>query len=641
MFHLFGPFGNKDKAAAQRLKVLAIVVWLALLVGGLIGHQGSYWVYAIFSVVFTAVLASAVYRQASYGYLFLAVFLWLGFWLKLSVHNIFNYAYVEPIGRFDGTAAAWDEALWVATVAGVAILLGRWMSRAFGGAVSGQVTADSSRVPGWYPSSRRTTWALLLLAAVGLSVLNRVYGIQQSGLASQTILPWPLNGVIYWLLSTGLSMCVATLIWWDICLRKDISLSIYAILGEAFLSTMSLLSRGLFVFHIAPTLLAVYVNKKHVIWKAQRKFILIAMILGALFIVSLSIVSTLRSYLYQPSQDFRSTTQNRITRLQILQTVIPTLEERIVIKSIARIEVLQALIPAVEQLTVLKNMDSAERQLKIRRHKLKSDVPMEEQLQALILERTWLEENLPELKARAAVAKMLYQIDSHASEQEVLIEDQFQALALEKAELEQDLSARKKQANVAMKSWPGKAGLLFNELGYQMTGGLGSRVFALGVDRWIGMEGVMAISSYPEKSNDLFLTALTERSGVGKVTMYQKICQSIYQTADMNKYQFASLPGAAAFFYYTGSLWAVFLGMFFLTLMAIYSEYLVHYLTGNVLLCALVGMNAANAIAQLGVVPRQLLIHFGMLFGAVFIIWLLQSRQLAAIHRKLFCRKIS
>ena len=94
----------------------------------------------------------------------------------------------------------------------------------------------------------------------------------------------------------------------------------------------------------------------------------------------------------------------------------------------------------------------------------------------------------------------------------------------------------------------------------------------------------------------------------------------------MTKYQFASLPGAAAFCYYTGSLWCVFLGMLLLTLMATYSEYLVHYLTGNVLLCARFGMNAANAIAQLGVVPRQLLIHFGMLFGAVIFIEALQHR---------------
>lgn len=641
MFHRFSQSSSKNKTAAQRLEGFAIVVWLALFVGGLIRYQGSPWVYATFSVVLTLVLLSGIYRQTSYGYLFLVVFLWLGFWLKLTVHNIFQYDYAEPIGWFDGSSAAWDEALWVATVAGIGIFLGRWLYTFMTRGAGMKIMLDSSRVPGWYPSVRRIIWVLLVVITVGLAALNSIYGIQQSGLAPRTILVWPLNGVIYWLLSTGLSMSVATLLWWDICLKKDISFSIYAVFGEAFISTMSLLSRGIFVFHIVPPVLAILRNRKPLVWKDQRKFFFIIMVLGVLFIVSLSIVGTLRSYLYQSNQDFRSTTQNRITRLQILQAVIPTLEERIVIKGISRLGVLEALVPIVETLVTSMEMDPAERQRKIKLHKLKPNVPMEVQLRTLVLEKAWLEKHLPELTIQAAIAKSQHRIDSLTLQEDKFFEDQFQDLVIEKAELEQDLAERKKQTATTTVSWDGKSWLLLDEFGYQITTGLGNRIFALGVDRWIGIEGVMAISSYPQKSYNLFFAALTERSGTGGVPLYQKICQSIYQTVDMSKYQFASLPGATAFFYYTGSLWAVLLGMFFLTLMAIYCEYLVYCLTGNVLLCALVGMNVANAIAQLGVAPRQLLIHLGMLFGAVFILWLLQSSTLAGIYRWVFRSKIS
>lgn len=611
-----------------------MLIWLGLFFGGLIGHQGTWWVYVVFTAVLTTVLVSGVYRQPSYGYMFLAIFLWLGFWLKLSVHNIFRYDYVEPIGRFNGSLAAWDEVLWVPTMAGMGMLLAHWLHGSMGGKGKLEVTADSARVPLWFPAHRRTLWALLVGSIIALAALNAIYGIQQSGLTPRTILFWPLNAVIYWLLSTGLSMCIATLLWWDICAKKDISLSIYAVFGEAFVSSTSLLSRGLFLFHIVPPLLAIYRNKNHLVWRGHRKFLLAIVISSIFFVVSLSFVSTLRSYLYQPNADFRTTTQNGITRLQVLQALIPAVEQMIALNGTGRLDVLRALIPAVEQLVVLKAMDPAERQLKIKLYKLKPDVPMEDQLQTLALEKIWLERHLSEKKHQAAVTKSPQQIDRHASQQVVFFENQFQDLVLEKARLEQDLSERKKEAALAMGSWIGKSGFLMAEFGYQMTSGLAGRLFALGVDRWIGMEGVMAISSYPQKGNALFLTALTERSGLGEVTLYQKICQSIYQNSDKNKYQFASLPGAAAFFYYTGSLWAVFFGMLFLTLLAIYSEYLVYYLTGNVLLCALVGMNAANAIAQLGVVPRQLLIHFGMLFSAVFIIWLLQSRKRAELTRR-------
>ena len=41
MFQLFGQSSSKNKTAAQHLKHVVIVVWLALFVSGLRGHQGS------------------------------------------------------------------------------------------------------------------------------------------------------------------------------------------------------------------------------------------------------------------------------------------------------------------------------------------------------------------------------------------------------------------------------------------------------------------------------------------------------------------------------------------------------------------------------------------------------------------------
>jgi len=102
----------------------------------------------------------------------------------------------------------------------------------------------------------------------------------------------------------------------------------------------------------------------------------------------------------------------------------------------------------------------------------------------------------------------------------------------------------------------------------------------------------------------------------------------------MNKYTFASLPGAAAFFYYTGSLGYVFLGLLVLTLAALFSESLVLSMTGNMLLCSIYGMYVANLIAQIGVAPRQLLVHLFMVFCGLIFIWLLKSGLVANLLRK-------
>ncbi|MES2686089.1 MAG: hypothetical protein V4706_04655 [Pseudomonadota bacterium] len=541
-------------------KVIPVILlaWCVLFIGGLVGHQGSRWVYVVFSVVLTAVLLSGLYRPKSYGYLFLAIFFWLGFWLKLSVHNIFQYDYVEPVGRFDSSPAAWDEALWVATVAGMGLLVGRWLYGAWRGKHHLVLTADSARVPLWYPAHRRMVWMLLMGSIAVLAALNSIYGIQQSGLTPRTILVWPLNGLIYWLLSTGFSMALATILWWDICLKKDISLPVYAVFVEAFLSTMSLLSRGIFLFHLLPAFTGLALNQAQIQWRARASLLRTACIVGLLFVISISVVSTARSYLYQQGQDFRTTTLKRLIRFEVLEGKIPAVEEMI-----------------------LKN-EPLEKQLPdIKSHGLRKDLPLPPQL-----------EKLKEERAALAVA----------------IRD-------ERARTDGTLGTSM-----------GQFKLVVSEFAYQMTGGFVDRVSALAVDRWIGIEGVMATVGHPSKSMDLFITALLERSAGDQASRYQVISNSGYGDADASKYRFATLPGATAFFYFSGALWWVFLGMTMLSVAMFIAEHLARRLTGNALLCALVGMNAANAVAQLGVVPRQLLIHFGMIAIAVIGISLVQPR---------------
>ena len=130
------------------------------------------------------------------------------------------------------------------------------------------------------------------------------------------------------------------------------------------------------------------------------------------------------------------------------------------------------------------------------------------------------------------------------------------------------------------------------------------------VDRWIGLEGVMAVAAYPNKDGDLFVHGLMERREIGKSTVYQEICQTHYRFSDMRKFEFASIPGAVGFFYFTGSYGVVALGMVLLVLGMLYSEALVFKFTSNPLLSALWGGMAANMVAQLGVAPRSLLLFF-------------------------------
>ena len=458
--------GGLDKI----FKWLFLCGWFALFIGGVIHYPGSWVVYTMYSVVLLAMLISGLYRQVSYGYLFLVVMLWLGFWFKLTVHLLADYPYVEPTGFFVGTPTAWDEVLWVAIIGSLGVMAARLLYSMTGEPTVMLAQGGGFKAPAWYMGVRKRMWAGLVFVCVGLAIVNASLGILQVGLVPRTVLLWPLNAVISWLIGYGLTFGVATLLWWDISLGRRITVTVYVVLIEAFASTISLLSRGAYIFHSIPQFFALYKNSELLSGWARKNTFAVIGVFVVLFAISNPLVNKLRDYYY---------------------------------------------------------------------------------------------------------------------------------------------------SNVVF-SWYGASALA-----------------KFAVDRWIGLEGVMAVSAYPKKSGDLFMRGLMERGEIGKSTIYQEVCQSHYRFADMQKFQFASLPGAVGFLYFTGYLWAVALGMLVLVLLVLGSEGLILRYTSNPLLAALWGGMAAGTVAQMGTAPRGLLINFFMMSCGIAAICFIQSEWFSKMLQKL------
>lgn len=457
------------------MKWLLLSVWIFLFIVGVSQYTGSWMHYTVFSFVFLAMLISGFYRQVSYGYLFLVVMLWLGFWLKLTVHLLVDYPFGEPVGFFDGTPAAWDKVLLVATVGGGGVMVARLLF-SFGGYPSTMlVQSRMFKAPVWYPAMRQWVWVALMVSCIALAFFNASLGILQIGLVPATILSWPLNAVFSWLIGYGFTFGIATLIWWDIALGRNISSVVYFVLLEAFASSVSLLSRGAYIFHAIPPFLGLYKNRVLLSGWSRKNTVTVVLVFLVLFAISNPVVNQLRGEYY-------------------------------------------------------------------------SNAP------------AW--------------------------------------------------------------TWGGGGG------GYKIGPEVRSLV-RFSVDRWIGAEGVMAVSGYLEKGNDLIMRGLTERAEIGKSTIYQEVCLSHYRFSDLKKFQFASLPGAVGFFYFTGHLWVVALGMIVLVLVVLGSESLVFRLTSNPLLSALWGGATANAVAQMGVAPRGHLFYFFELSCGIAVICFVQSEFFA------------
>jgi hypothetical protein len=535
-----GDINANQPAPMRRLfptfAIAALLLWTVLFAGGLFTFKGSALVYGLFSLSSLSMLVSGAYRQNRYGYLFLVIFLWLGFWLKFTVHTILGIPYGEPIGAFNQSAQSWDEVLFVATIAQIGVLFG-WAVYKFLIDKSTVLITASKPAPLWYPAARKWLWGLMLLCLIGLPAVNSIYGIMQIGLVPRTLLPWPLNAIIGWMVSIGLAMGIATLVWWDMGINKSSFTAVYMVLAEAVISTTTLLSRGVFIFHAIPVLLALYRNRPELIQNfRQQRLAIISFV--AFFGLSFVSVDLLRSYFYPDVRYATTANQIRLTRLEVLQGAIAREEGS-----------------------------------------KKPNEPADKALSSLYEEKSRLEKaptTQPEVTPRIVVAE-----------------------------------PPPATANLASLSSQAKD--------------VATRFLQLAIGRWIGLEGVMSVQAYQDKGAAPLLKAAKEKREAGKITLYQEVSKSHYRWTDPNVWQFASLPGAAAFLYYSGSMWVVLLGMAVFSAAVLIGEYLIFRVTGNPLLCALVGLAMANTVAQLGIAPRQDLPYYFMISGAVMMIWLIQS----------------
>lgn len=147
---------------------------------------------------------------------------------------------------------------------------------------------------------------------------------------------------------------------------------------------------------------------------------------------------------------------------------------------------------------------------------------------------------------------------------------------------------------------------------------------ALLLDRWVGIEGVMAVSSYSHLGWDLWKAGWQERYSHSGTSMYDvKILKSPF--ANMTQHHFISLPGIVAFFYYPGSYLFLFIAMLIVGSLGAAIEIFVYKLSGgNFILCSLIAQVVAYRYASFGYVPRQSYLLFGSICLNILIIYLME-----------------
>ncbi len=116
------------------------------------------------------------------------------------------------------------------------------------------------------------------------------------------------------------------------------------------------------------------------------------------------------------------------------------------------------------------------------------------------------------------------------------------------------------------------------------------------LNRWVGLEGILAVASYPSKDFQLFKSALRENPKAGVDSIFQRIAGSNYGHSE--EFTFLTLAGAASIFYYSNSYAVVFVGMTLVALLILLVEITTNRLTQNPYVLSVSGIAMAYTVTQ-------------------------------------------
>jgi hypothetical protein len=147
------------------------------------------------------------------------------------------------------------------------------------------------------------------------------------------------------------------------------------------------------------------------------------------------------------------------------------------------------------------------------------------------------------------------------------------------------------------------------------------------VDRWVGIEGVMAVSSYQKLGWELWKTAWKEKYSDTGTSFYDlNLINSPYKNTDLTNHHFISLPGLVAFLFYPGSYIFLFFSLLIIGLLSALVEISIYKLSGaNLVFCALMAQVIAYRWAHFGYVPARSYMLFGTIYLNVFLVFALDK----------------
>jgi hypothetical protein len=301
MSHLFKEYKILKKIINYSFSILIIFTILFTT----INYDGNRFFIFIYGILINLILINGLKKNSYFFEFFFGIFLWLGFWLKLIfIFNYYNYSFLEGAGYVYenynlNKITLIDETLVISILAFSSYLLAVIYKDIFfkKKIMSNPASLKENKNKLFYKIQN-----ILIILFIFLIIFTAFFNldnlIYQRGMKSQSNFNFLINGTIKWVLLFGFSSIISIFIL--INLNNKIKLYQISIIGilEAFLSSVSYLSRGM-IFNTLSIFYGLYkTNKIHSLNLKPRFFIIYFITIFIIFFISVSSINYLRHNYY-------------------------------------------------------------------------------------------------------------------------------------------------------------------------------------------------------------------------------------------------------------------------------------------------------------------------------------------------------
>ena len=206
-------------------------------------HQGNTYYYLTFSLLINALFIYTLNSKSLFFEIYLALFVWLGFWFKYTLSLVFLNGIIYDSG-LDKNMLNIDKAILTSIIAILSIFLCFVFRRIVFVEKIYEINEKSFFEKVYLNNKRKVIFLFIIIFSI-IAISNFNFNIYQRGFIYEHKITFVIVNFIKWMLLFGLTTFSCFFIYTDILRLKKVSLFIIVVaFMEIFLSYTSMLSRA-------------------------------------------------------------------------------------------------------------------------------------------------------------------------------------------------------------------------------------------------------------------------------------------------------------------------------------------------------------------------------------------------------------